>query len=389
MLAIINGKLQTVTNGIIEKGTLIIEDGKIVVVGDQSTTVPSDATVVDAQGKWVTPGLIDAHAHIGLFGEPSVPATSDGNEKTGPVQAALRGIDSLNPNDPAFPPVLAAGVTTVYTGPGSSNIIGGTGFAMKTYGKTVYDMVIPGTEAMKFALGENPKRNYGERKQMPMTRMGNAATFRKAFIKAQDYLNKIDYAAKEGKPTPPRDLGLEALGKVLKRELRARIHCHRCDDIVTAMRLGDEFGLDYTLEHCTEGYLVADLIAEKGIDVVVGPLLMGPAKQELWDVRMTTPAVLVEAGVKTAIMVDSSSPTKYLAVQTGLAVRNGLPEEEAFKCITINAAEIIGLGDRLGSLEVGKEADVVIWDGHPLSNLTDTEQVYVAGKLVFERTKNA
>ncbi|QOR35981.1 amidohydrolase [Clostridium sp. 'deep sea'] len=385
MLAIVNGKLLTITNGIIENGTLILEDGKIKEVGDNSLSVPSNAKIIDAKGNWVTPGFIDAHAHIGIFGEPYIPATADGNEKTGPIQAEIRGIDSLNPNDIAFPQVLQAGVTTVYTGPGSSNIIGGTGFAMKTVGNTVYDMVIPGTEAMKFALGENPKRNYKERKQLPSTRMGNAACLRMAFIKAQNYMNKIEQAKKDNKPLPERDLSLEAIAKVLKRELKARIHCHRADDIVTAIRIAEEFKIDFTLEHCTEGYHVADLIAKKQIPCVIGPLLMGPAKQELWDVRMTTPAVMHKAGVKIAIMVDASSTTKYLPIQTGLAVRYGLPEEEAFKAITINAAEIIGLQDKLGSLDKGKEADVVIWDGHPLSNFTSTKKVIVAGKVVFSR----
>ena len=186
------------------------------------------------------------------------------------------------------------------------------------------------------------------------------------------------------KPLPPRDLGLEALGKVLRREMKARIHCHRADDIMTSIRIGEEFNLDFTLEHCTEGYHIADIIARKKIPCVIGPLLMGPAKQELWDVRMTTPAVMVDAGVKIAIMVDSSAPTKYLAVHAGLTVRYGLPEAEAFKAITINAAEIIGLADRLGSLDPGKDADVVIWDGHPLSNFSQATHVIVDGEVVYK-----
>lgn len=384
MQAIINGKVLTMETGIIENGTILIEGDKIKAVGDNNLKVPSGATVIDAKGQWVTPGFIDAHAHIGLFGEPKVPATADGNEKTGPVQSELRGIDSLNTADPAFPQVVNAGVTTVYTGPGSSNIIGGTGFAMKTFGKDIFDMVIPGTEAMKFALGENPKRNYKERNQIPSTRMGNAAVFRMAFIKAQNYQNKMEEAKKKGEPFD-RDLANEALVKVLNREMRARIHCHRADDIVTAIRLGEEFNLDFTLEHCTEGYLIADLIAEKNIQCVVGPLLMGPAKQELWDVRMTTPAEMEKAGVEFAIMVDAASETKYLNIQTGLAVRYGLSEEAAFKAITINAAKIIGIEDKVGSLKAGKDADIVIWDGHPLSNFTHTEKVLVNGNVVYDR----
>ncbi|MFP4457514.1 MAG: amidohydrolase [Clostridia bacterium] len=386
MLAIINGKILTIETDIIENGTVLIEDGKIKAVGDSNLEIPEEAEVIDAKGQWVTPGFIDAHAHIGLFGEPKVPATADGNEKTGPVKAELRGIDSLNPNDPAFPQVFKAGVTTVYTGPGSSNIIGGTGFAMKTVGETAYDMVIPNTEAMKFALGENPKRNYKERNQMPATRMGNAAVFRMAFIKAQNYEKNMQEAKEKGEPFD-RDLANEALLKVLNREMRARIHCHRADDIITAIRLAEEFNLDYTLEHCTEGYKVTDILSEKNIQCVIGPLLMGPAKQELWDVRMTTPAEMEKAGVEFAIMVDASSDTKYLNVQTGLAVRYGLSEEAAFKSITINPAKIIGIDNKVGSLKEGKDADIVIWDGHPLSNLTHTEKVIIDGKIVYDRSE--
>lgn len=381
-LAIVNGKLYTISHGIIEQGTVLCEDGKIVAVGTD-VEVPADAQVIDAQGQAVTPGFIDAHSHIGLFGEPRMPATSDGNEITGPVQSGLFGIDSINPADPAFPIVLKAGVTTVYTGPGSSNIIGGTGLAIKTMGRTVDEMAIAGTEGMKMALGENPKRNYGAIRKMPGTRMGNAATLRKALIEAQNYLDKIKRAEAEGKPkSVERNLKLEQLGKVLNREMKARIHCHRADDIITAIRIAEEFNLDYVLEHATEGYKVADILAAKKAPCVVGPLFMGPAKQELWEVRLDTPAVLAKAGVKVAIQMDTSSDTQYLAWTTGVAMREGLGETEALRSITINAAEILGLGDRLGSIEVGKEADLAIFDGHPLSNMTTCQHVVVAGRLV-------
>jgi imidazolonepropionase-like amidohydrolase len=377
---------------VIEKGSILLENGKIAALGE-NVTVPADAKVIDGAGKWVTPGLIDAHSHIGLFGEPDVPATADGNEKTGPVQSFLRGIDSLNPQDPAFPQVVAAGVTTVYTGPGSSNIIGGTGLAIKLRGRTVEEMAIPGTEGMKMALGENPKRNYGERKQIPSTRMGNAAVLREALVKAREYVEKIDRAIAEAPDgqapkLPDRDLKLEMLGKVVKREQRARIHAHRADDIMTAIRIAEEFNLDYSIEHATEGYKIADILAEKKIPCIVGPLLMGPAKHELWEVRLDNPAQLVKAGVKVAIQVDASSDTKYLGVQTGIAVREGLPMDEAFRCITINAAEILGLADRMGSLEVGKDADVAVFDGNPLCNFTNCLYTIIDGQIVYERNAN-
>lgn len=381
-LAIVNGKIYTITQGVIEQGTVLCEDGKIVAVGTD-VAVPEDAQIIDAQGKTVTPGFIDAHSHIGLFGEPLLPATADGNEKTGPVQASLYGIDALNPADPAFPQVLAAGVTTVYTGPGSSNIIGGTGMAIKTYGRTVDEMVIPGTEGMKMALGENPKRNYGEMRRMPGTRMGNAAVLREALVSAQNYMRKLEQAEAEGKAgTVDRNLKMEQLVKVLRREMPARMHCHRADDIITAIRIAEEFNLDYVLEHATEGYKIADILAEKKARCVVGPLGMGPSKHELWEVRLDTPAVLAKAGVKVAIQMDTSSATKYLPLWAGIAVREGMDEEEALRAITINPAEILGLGDRLGSIEVGKEADLAVFDGHPLCNFTTCQYVVLGGRLV-------
>ncbi len=382
-LAITNGKLYTITQGVIEQGTILCEDGKIIAVGTD-VVVPADAQIIDAQGKVVTPGLIDAHSHIGLFGEPSLPATADGNEKTGPMQSGLFGIDALNPADPAFPQVLAAGVTTVYTGPGSSNIIGGTGMAIKTLGRTVDEMLIPGSEGMKMALGENPKRNYGAINKMPGTRMGNAAVLREALISAQNYLDKMARAEAEGKAkSVDRDLKMEQLAKVLRREMKARIHCHRADDIMTAIRIAEEFNLDYVLEHATEGHKIPDILAEKQVRCVVGPLDMEPAKHELWDVRLDNPAILAKAGCKVAIQMDSSSATKYLPWMAGVAMREGLGEEEALRAITINPAEILGLDDRLGSIEVGKEADLAIFDGHPLCNFTTCQQVIMGGRLVF------
>lgn len=394
MLAIKNGKVVTITNGIIENGTVLIDDsGKIKAVG-KDIAIPAGAEVIDATGKWVTPGFIDAHAHIGLFGEPSVWANNDGNEITAPVTASLRGIDSLNPQDMAFPQVVAAGVTSVYTGPGSANIIGGTGVGIKLRGRTVEEMIIPGTEAMKMALGENPKRCYGEgRKVAPSTRMGNAATLREALVKAQNYMSKIEQAkedaAKDGKTPrlPDRDLGLEALGKVLRREMKARIHCHRADDIITAIRLAEEFNLDYSIEHCTEGWKIADILAAKKVRAIVGPNLLAAHKMELLDVNLGNAGILAEAGVDIAIMVDASSETKFLPVQTGMCVREGLKEDVAWRAITINAAKMFGADDRIGSLEVGKDADIAIFDGHPMSNFTHCEKTIIDGVVVYDRAK--
>ncbi|MEW6523995.1 MAG: amidohydrolase [Bacillota bacterium] len=390
MLAITNGKLHTITQGIIDRGTLLIDGGKIVAVG-AAVTVPEGAEVIDACGKFVTPGLIDAHSHIGIFGEPSVPATADGNEMTEPVTAQLRGIDSLNPQDPSFPIALAAGVTAVFTGPGSANIIGGTGLAIKLVGLTAEEMAIPGTEAMKMALGENPKLVYGSKNRMPSTRMGNAAVLREALVQAQNYLDKMAQAEAEanesGKPVkrPERNLKWEMLGKVLRREMRARIHAHRADDMLTAIRIAEEFNLDYVIEHATEGYLISRILAEKKVPCVVGPLLMSKAKMELEKVTLENPGLLARAGVKVAIQCDTSSNTRWLPLHAGLAVREGMDEEDAFKAITINAAEIIGTADRMGSLEVGKDADVAIFSGHPFCTYTVCETVLINGSVVYRR----
>lgn len=379
------GKVYTIANGILECGDVLIEDGKIIEVAAQIAE-KDGMQVIDATGKHVMPGLIDSHSHISLFGDPQIWATSDGNEMTHWNTAQLRGSDALNPDDPAIAEVVQAGVTCVYTGPGSANIIGGTGFVMKLRGKTADEMIIPGTEGMKMALGENPKRVYGEgKKQFPATRMGNAAALREALVAAQNYQKKIEQAQKEDKPLPDRDLKLEALVRVLNRELPARIHAHRADDILTAIRISEEFGLDYVIEHCTEGYKIADILAEKKVRATIGPLLMGHSKHELWNVTLENPGLLAKAGVTVAIQTDTSSGTKWLPVHVGLAIREGMDVEAAFRSVTLTPAEIIGVADRMGSLEAGKDADIAIFDGFPFSNMTHCEMVFIDGEVIYER----
>lgn len=388
MIAIRGGKILTITNGVIEDGVILIENGKIAAIG-KDVAIPEGAEVIDAAGKTVMPGLIDAHSHISLFGEPGVPATMDGNEMTNPVTAQVRGLDALNPYDPAIPIVRSAGFTTLYTGPGSANVIGGTGMAIKLCGRTAEEMVIPGTEAMKMALGENPKRVYGQgHKKAPSTRMAVASVLREALIEAQNYLNKIERAKEEAgdKPAkmPDRNLKLEMIGKVLKREYKARIHCHRADDLMTAIRICEEFNLDYSLEHATEGYKIADILAEKGVTCVVGPLLMGPSKHELWEVKLENPGILVKAGVRVCLQADTSSGTRWLPIHAGLAIKHGMPEEEAFKGVTIYSAELLGIADRVGSLEVGKDADIAIFNGHPFCNMSRCELTMIEGKVYHD-----
>lgn len=390
MIALIGGKVCPIIGKDFENGTILIENGKIKSLG-KSLSVPPGAEIVDLAGKWITPGLIDAHSHVSVYGEPSVWANLDLNETTSPNTAQLRVIDALNPDDPAFAELRAAGITTVYTGPGSANIIGGMGIGVKTSGRVPEEMVLPGTEGMKMALGENPKRVYGEhKKQYPATRMGNAAFLRESLVAARNYLEKID-RAEEGKKVrkspalPERDLKLEALGEVLKRKIKARIHCHRKDDILTAIRIAEEFQLDYVIEHCTEGYKIADLLAQKGVRATVGPILMSRDKMELNEVSLKNAGILAKAGVKIAIQVDASSETKWLPLHAGIAVREGLDETEAFRAITINAAEIIGAAERIGSLEPGKDADIAVFSGHPFYTYTVCERTYIEGKLVYVR----
>lgn len=405
MIAITNGKVMTITQGTLENGTVLVEGGRIVAVGE-NVEIPKDAQVYDATGKVVMPGMIDAHCHVGLFPDGIGWEYSDGNELTDPITPHLRALDAIHPEDQAFKELVAAGVTTVLTGPGSGNVIGGQWVCLKTPPKpTVEEMVLQEPAGMKMALGENPKRVYGQQKKAPSTRMGNAAALRAALVDAQNYMDKWqqyadELAAHEKKvekgdeetksPKPPeRNLKLEALSKVLKREMKARVHAHRADDMLTAIRIAEEFNLDLTLEHATEGYKITDVLVSKGIPVTAGPILFSRMKYELKDMTPANPGVMAKAGVKVAIQTDESSAVKYLSINAALAVREGMPEEEALKAITINAAEIIGVEDRIGSLEVGKDADVVVLSGHPLDYRSVVDVVLVDGQVAFTRDEEA
>lgn len=385
MIAIKGGKLLTVTHGIIENGTILIEDGKIKAVG-QNVQIPQGAEVINAEGKWVTPGLIDVHTHISTFAEPQPrPVIHDGNETSSPNTAQIRGIDGLNPRDMAIRVARNAGFTTCYTGPGSANVIGGTGLAFKLKnGETVYDLVIPGTEMMKMAFGENPKNVYGSRHILPNTRMGVAGVLREALFNAKAYSDAKLKAEKEGKEPPKPDFKLEALVPVVRREMKCRIHAHRNDDIVTAVRICKEFNLDFVIEHCTEGYMIKDFIAKEGVTAVVGPLDMGPAKMEIWNTTYDNPGILEKAGVNFCLTQDTSSQTDKLPVNVGIAIAHGLSYEYALKAVTINPATVLGLQDRMGSLDEGKDADIAIFSGDPFCNYTLCEKTIIDG-VVYDR----
>lgn len=401
MIAITNGKVLTITQGTLDRGTVLIDEGRIVAVGE-NVEIPPEAEVHDVDGKVVMPGMIDPHCHVGVFPDGIGWEYSDGNELTDPITPHLRALDAVHPEDQAFEELVAAGVTTVLTGPGSGNLIGGQWVCLKTVPKpNIEDMVLLEPAGMKMALGENPKRVYGEQKKMPSTRMGNAATLRVALVEARNYLEtwdryeenlseyqaKVEEGDKEAKrPDPPqRDLKLEALGKVLRREMKARIHAHRADDMLTAIRIAEEFDLDLTLEHATEGYKIAEILAEKRIPVTAGPILFSRMKYELKDMTPKNPGLMAKAGVKVAIQTDEMSAVKYLTINAALASREGLPEEEALKAITIHPAEIIGVADRVGSLEKGKDADVVVLSGHPFDFRSVVEWVLVDGETAYRR----
>jgi len=384
MKAITNGIVMTITNGTLEKGTVLVENGVIQAVG-ADLPIPEGAEIIDAKGGYITPGLIDCHTHICNFCEPRTNPgpRMDGNEGSDPITPQVRALDAVNPWDWAIEPVRKAGFTTVYTQPGSGNIIGGQGIAIKLKGHTAEEMAIPGTEAMKFALGENPKRFHGlEQKRMPWTRMGTAALLRETLFKAKNYSDKLKAAETDPSKAPEPDFKLNALVKVVRGEQRVRIHCHRADDIMTAIRIGKEFGLDFTLEHATEGYKIADVIAENHITCVVGPLLLAPVKQEVWELKLEDAGLLTDAGVKVCLTADTGSETAWLPYTAGLLTRRGMSEEAVMKGLTIYPAEVLNLDKRIGSLEPGKDADIAIFDGNPLSNMTLCRMTMIDGQVV-------
>ena len=388
--AIAGGRVVPVEGEPIEGGVVLLRDGLIAAVEGPGFAVPSDVVVVDATGKWVLPGFIDAHAHAGVHEEAEGWAGQDTNERTDPVSAHVRAIDAINPADVGFRDAIAGGVLAVNVNPGSANPIGGQTAAIKCWGRTVDQMVLREPAGMKSALGENPKRTYGERNETPATRLGTAAVIRGALVAAQNYQAKL--AASESSATSSaaertvveRDLKLEALGRVLRREIPWRQHCHRADDIATAMRMAREFGYDLVIDHGTEAYLLADQIAAASIPVIIGPLFTSRSKVELRNRSLANPGRLAAAGVTIAITTDHPVvPIHFLIHQATLAVKEGLDPVTALEAVTINPARIIGVSGRLGSLAVGKDADLVIWSGDPLDVMSRAEVAFVDGREIY------
>lgn len=387
MILIKNGRVKTMAGPDIPQGQVLIDGGKIVAVGE-SVNAPADAQVIDAAGCLVAPGFVDAHCHIGLDEEAIGFEGADYNEMTDPVTPQMRGIDGLNPMDEAFFDAYSHGVTTAVTGPGSANVVGGTFLAVKLCGKRVDDMVVKNPAAMKIAWGENPKRCYGGQKKAPMTRMGTAALLRELLAKSQNYMEELDAWRKdpENHKKPAYDQKLEAMLPVMRHEIPLKSHAHRADDIFTSLRVAKEFGLDITLDHCTDGHLIAQELAAEGRPCLVGPTLGNKSKFELKDKSWDTPRALVEAGAKIAIITDAPViPLRYLPLCAGLAMQAGLAEEEAWKAITINPAEIVGISGRVGSLEPGKDGDIVIYRGDPLRDVQcKTVATLIDGRVVYQ-----
>ena len=380
MLLIKNGMVYDAIHEEPQEADIKVDDGKIVKIG-KNLRAPKGAEIIDAKGLRVYPGFVEAHGHIGMDGSGIGYEGSDYNELNDQITPQLRSIDGIEPSDQALKEAAAAGVTTIATGPGSSNVLGGTFTAIKTMGVRVDDMIVRYPVAMKCAFGENPKRCY--REKGITSRMTIAAKLREALFKAREYLQKKEAAGDDLSKMPAFDMKWEALIPVLKGEIPLKAHAHQLDDMFTVIRIAKEFGVRLTLEHCTEGHLAPELLAAEKIPMAVGPTLTHPSKFELRNKSWKTPGALDAAGCQVSIITDSPViPQNYLPLCAGLAVQAGMNPFHALQAITINPAKHLGIEDRVGSLEEGKDADIVITDGDPFSVQTHVLHVWISGKEV-------
>lgn len=379
MILIKNGHIKPIVGQEIENGCILLEGGRIAAIGKE-IEAPEGAQVIDAGGRLVTPGCVEAHCHVGLHNQGLRWEGADYNESIDPITPQMRAIDGFYPQDGGLADGIRGGITTVCTGPGSANIVGGTFMVVKLAGKRVDKMAVKETAAMKCAFGENPKSVYGQNKKSPVTRMATAAILRELLFKARAYQQD-----KDAGNAPKFDMKLEAMLPVMRGEMPLKAHAHRADDILTAVRIAKEFGLKLTLDHCSDGALIADELAEEGYPALVGPTMTNKSKPEVKNKSFETPGILHKAGLKVCIITDAPVILiEKLPMCAGLAAQAGLPMEEAWKAITINPAEVLGVADRIGSLEVGKDADIVIWTADPLTTIGGESYITIVdGKVVY------
>lgn len=384
MKLIKNGRILTMAGQSFDKGCILISQGKIIEIGEEIEE-EEGMDIIDAEGGWVMPGIIEAHCHVGITEEKKGMEGDDCNEMTTPITPFLRALDGINTLDAAFDDAIRAGITAIMVGPGSSNVVGGQFVMLKTKGRVIDEIVLKQPAAMKVAFGENPKKEYGGKDKMPCTRMAIAGLLREELFKATVYKKEKEKALKEGKESEFKlDFRLEPWLPVLNREIPLKAHVHRADDILTAIRIANEFNLRMTLDHCSEGYLIPEEVARSGFPAIVGPALTTRNKIEVQNVSFKTPGILREQGTLIAITTDHPvTPVQYLPKCAGFAVRDGLPLEEGLKAITIYPAQICGVEERIGSLEVGKDADIAIFDDNPMQTLTHTLYTLINGEVVY------
>lgn len=385
MILIKNGKVLTMDGVNYDNGYILIDGNKIKQVGEKNTISENEISeVIDAKNCWVLPGLIEAHCHVGIQEERKGFEGNDGNEITNPVTPYLRGLDGVNPMDSAFFNAVAAGITGIMVGPGSSNVVGGQWLFMKAYGRAIDKLIVLQPAAMKIAFGENPKSNYDKKNMMPSTRIAIAAMLREELFEVQQYYNKKKSSQEAGNSFQP-EFKKECWLQVFNKEIPLKAHVHRADDILTAIRIAKEFDLKLTLDHCTEGHLIAEEIKQSGFPAIVGPSLAARNKIETQYSDFKTAGVLNKAGVKVAITTDHPvTRIQDLPFCAGLAARDGLGVEEGLKAITINAAEICNVSYRVGSIVVGKDADIAIFSGNPMETFTKTLYTIINGEIVYK-----
>ena len=381
MLTIVHVKIKTMAKAYYQDGFLQIENGRITAVGDMKdcSVKKGGSGILDAKGNLVMPGIVEAHCHMGITEEKKGMEGDDCNENVEPITPWLRAIDAINPMDAAFDDALRAGITSAMVGPGSSNVVGGQFAFIKTHGRCIDHMIVKAPAAMKVAFGENPKVNFSGQNVSPATRMAIAAMLRQELFQAKAYQKK-----QQENPNQEKDFRYECWLPVLEGKIPLKAHVHRADDILTAIRIAKEFGLSMTLDHCSEGHLIAEEIKESGFPAIVGPDMASRNKIEVQNMAFKTVGILNQAGIRTAITTDHPvSMIQFLPICAGLAVKSGLDMEEGLRSITINSARICGVADRVGSLEVGKDGDVAIFDGNPLEVFTKALYTIIEGKIVY------